>query len=191
MIFRSTLAALLLAASAFAQNTQVSTGPNSPNISGSGNSVSYQSGKIDVKSSPASDALIAAAKEYTSSQAALDTMRQQAMSALQQNQKALQDQLTAAQKSLDDKIRADKKYKSEFDNIANLQKQLTDINTTANTKFGQQASPLMQKINTDKPLMDGLIPIVRKENNLPDNAAFDEKTQTWSVPAKPAEAPKK
>src|SRR5277367_4805577 len=134
---------------------------------------------ITVQSSPAEDALVKAAKEYSDANAALTTMKNQAITTLNQNQKTLQDQIAGAQKALNDKLKADKKYKGDFENLADLQKKLGDVGTKANTDFGQQSAPLMQKVNMDKPLIDGLIPIVRKENGLPDSAVFDWEKGTW------------
>lgn len=136
-----------------------------------------------IKSSPAADALVQASKDYNTEKASFDTSLQQARSSLDQNQKDLQKQLTDLQKELGDQLKADKKYKPMLDKIESLQKQVTDLSTTAQREFDQKVGPIATKMNSDKGLIDGLIPIVRKENNLPDNATYDPATQKWTTPA--------
>lgn len=164
---------------------QVSSGNNSPNIMGVGSVV--------VKSSPASDALIAAAKEATEEQKSFDTALQQARSSLDSSQKQLSTQLQDAQKDLNEKLKADKKYAPMLANIETMQKQLADLQSQAQNKFAQSSAPISNKIAVDKTLIDGLVPIVRKENGLSDTATFDPATQKWSTPKeaeKPAESKK-
>jgi hypothetical protein len=134
------------------------------------------------KSSPASDALIAAAKEMKEEQKAFDTALTQARSSFDISQKSLLTQIQEAQKDLNDKVKADKKYAPLIEKISTLQKQGQDLQQHAQTQFAQSANPLQSKIASDKALIEGLIPVVRKENGFPDNAAFDPATQNWSVP---------
>jgi DNA repair ATPase RecN len=145
---------------------------------------------ITIKPSPASDALVAAAKEMNEEQKAFDTAIQQARNTLEASQKQLGAQLQAAQKDLDDKLKADKKYAPLVDNIHTLEKQLADLQQQAQIKFSQSSAPMSSKIATDKALIDGLVPIVRKENDLPSTATFDSATQKWSGVDKPAEVKK-
>lgn len=148
---------------------------------------------VTVKASPASDALVSSAKEMTDEQKSFDTAIQKARTSLESNQKTLASQLQSVQKDLNDKLKADKKYAPMLASIENLQKQLADMQTQAQQKFAQSSGPISSKIATDKALIDGLTPVVRKENDLPDTAQFDSAKQTWTVPKvadKPVE-PKK
>jgi hypothetical protein len=139
-----------------------------------------QTTPITVKPSPANDALILAAKEMTDEQKAFDAALQQARSTLDASQKALGTQLQDAQKDLNEKLKADKKYAPILANIDTLQKQLADLQNQAQQKFGQASAPISNKIATDKALIDGLVPVVRKENGIPDTTTFDPATQKWS-----------
>lgn len=148
---------------------------------------------VVVKSSPASDALVSTAKELTDEQKSLDTILNQARSSLDMQQKSLSKQLQDTQKDLEEKLKADKKYSPVLANIQALQKQLADLQTQAQSKFAQTSAPIQNKIATDKALIDGLVPVVRKENQLPPIAMFDPATQKWSLPKeadKPVEVKK-
>lgn len=138
---------------------------------------------ITVKSSPAEDALVQAAKDLSAEQQTVNTARQQAINSLNASQKDLQQQLQATQKELTDKLKADKHYAPLMDKIDTLQKQLQEAGAQAQQEFNQKAGPIRSKMNTDSALIIGLIPVVRKENGLPDTAIFDPVTQTWKNPA--------
>jgi hypothetical protein len=172
------LAVALCVASAFGQVSQQSSGPNSPNINGAG-SVTVNDKDVTVKGSPAADALVSTAKDLTSEKKSLDTALQQARSSLDLSQKTLRDQLMALQKDLNDKLKADKKYASSLSQMETIQKQMQDAGNAANSKLQQSAGPISAKVAQDQALIDGLIPVVRKENSLPDTATFDVGTQTW------------
>jgi DNA repair ATPase RecN len=133
----------------------------------------------DTKPSPAAEALANAAKEMADSQKSFDVGIQQARSSEETTSKALIKQLTDANKSLHDKLEADKKYKPLVDQIDTMQKQIQGLDNDMRTKFTQQYGPIQQKIAADKALIDGLVPIVRKENGWPDSATYDYTTQTW------------
>lgn len=135
---------------------------------------------VTVKSSPASDALVSAAKEMTDEKKSYDTALGQARTTLESSQKTLGEQLQAAQKDLNEKLKADKHYSPALANIETLQKQLAELQSQAQQKFSQASGPISNKISTDKALISGLIPIVRKENNLPDTTTFDPATQKWT-----------
>jgi predicted RNase H-like nuclease (RuvC/YqgF family) len=139
---------------------------------------------ITVNDTPASEELAQLVKDQAADKAAFDTKVQQANFTYDQNTKALKNQITAAQKDLNDKLTADKKYKPLLDNITNLQKQLTDNGSKIQADFNKEAGPLQQKLNLEANEIQGLIPVVKKENNLPDNATFDPVTGKWSVPEK-------
>lgn len=136
--------------------------------------------EVTVKSSPAEDALVKAAKEAASSQRAYDTLLQQARSGLESNQKDIAKQLTDVQNDLNAKLKEDKKYKPLVDKIIALQQQLSDASKTAQNNFSQQSGPLQQQLNTDNALIKGLIPVVRQENGLPETVKFDSNTQKWT-----------
>lgn len=136
-----------------------------------------------VKSSPASDALNHAAKDAVTEQQSFDVMLNQAKSSADASNKALQSKLGELNKALLDQLKADKKYKSQLEEIDTVQKQLQTLNQTATQKFQQEAGPIQNAIGRDKALIEGLIPIVRKENDLPDTATYDQSTQKWTTPA--------
>lgn len=140
---------------------------------------------VDVKSTPASDALVAAAKESKTERDSIETIRQQAISTLQSSQKSLGDELTSTQKQLTEDLNKDKKYKPMVDKIADLQKKIQDLGQTASAKFNKDTGEIQVKIASDNALINGLVPIVKKENGLPDDAVFDQNTQKWTVPTKP------
>lgn len=144
---------------------------------------------VVVKSSPASDALVHAAQELATQQKSYDTILNQARSGMEANQKTLQADIQKANADLLAELKADKKYKDKLDAIDALQKKLNTVGEQAGQKFQQDAGPIQNVINTDKAVIDGLIPVVRKENDLPPTATFDSATQTWTD-TKPVE-PKK
>jgi ABC-type transporter Mla subunit MlaD len=169
---------------ALAQTTinQTSTKDNNPNIAGANNVVVTFNDNPEVQDTPASQALVKTAKELAETRTALDTAHQQAQSALDQNKQSLQKALNEAFADLNAKLKDDKKYKPMMDRIETIQKQINTADSEANATYQQKVGPLLQKLNVDKPLVDGLIPIVRDESKLPANATFDEKTQKWTVP---------
>jgi predicted RNase H-like nuclease (RuvC/YqgF family) len=136
--------------------------------------------EVTVKTSPAETALVNASKDGSSAQSAYNVMLQQARSTLDDTQKALIKKLNDAQNDLNEKLKVDKKYKPMVDNIIALQGQLSDASKNVQSKFNDQSAPLLQKINTDKSLVNGLIPVVRQENNLPDTATYNPETQKWT-----------
>lgn len=148
---------------------------------------------LTAKSSPASDALVAAAKEQATSQKSLDTILQKLRSELISQQQKDQTDIQAKNKALLDKLKADKHYAPMLAEIDNIQKDLNAIQQKFQNAFNQEAGPAQQKLQADNSLVSGLVPVVRKENGFPDDAQFDAATQTWKVPqpAKPAETPKK
>lgn len=135
---------------------------------------------ITVKSSPAEDALVKAAKDVATKQQAYDAMLQQARGTLESNQSAIAKKLTDAQNDLNTKLKADKKYKPIVDNIIALENQLSDASKTVQNSFNQESGTLQQSINTDRALIKGLVPVVRQENGLPDTADFNANTQKWT-----------
>jgi DNA repair ATPase RecN len=145
--------------------------------------LSAQATDLTVKDTPASQALIQAAKEQAVDQAAFNTKLQQARYSLDTSNKAPSDQLTAAQKDLEAKVKSDKKYKPLFDKIAALQKQLTDNNSKAQSDFAKDTGPIQQRVQSESRQIQALLPIVRKESGLPDNATYDPATNKWVVPA--------
>lgn len=156
----------------------------------------YCQTEIAVKSTAAQDALVELARSQAADEEALNVKVQQANSALDQSKKALQDQLQAVSKDLNEKLQQDKRYKPSLDQITDLQKKLQDLQQTAAANFQKDAGALQQKLQTEKAQVEGLIPVVKKEDHMPADAAFDYKTQKWTIPAKPAEtkapeAPKK
>ena len=127
------------------------------------------------------------AKDQTADQTAFNTKVQQANFTLNQNNKALQDQIAAANKDLLEKLRADKKYKPLLDNIDNIDNLNAELATTGQKvrdDFSKDAGPLQQKLNFETDEVKTLIPVVRKENALPDDAVFDTASGKWTVPEK-------
>lgn len=137
---------------------------------------------LNVKSTPASDLLVQLSKDTQADQAAFNVKVQQARSNLDQSVKSLNDQLASLRSKLNADLEKDKKYKPTIEQIAALQKQITDINTKANADFNQESIPISQKLGTEKAQIQSLIDVVRKENNFPANAVYSEEKQTWSAP---------
>jgi hypothetical protein len=136
-----------------------------------------------VKTSPASDALNHAAQDLTVQQKQFDVALQQARSTADASNKALQAKLQELNKTLLDQLKSDKKYKDQLTAIDAVQKQMQGLNQDQTQKFQQEVGPIQNSIGKDKALIEGLIPIVRKENDLPDTATFDQATQKWTTPA--------
>lgn len=149
--------------------------------------------ELTAKSTPASDALGELARDQTADQAALNTKLQQAKYSLDQSNKALGDQIQTVQKDLMAKLNQDKKYKPMLDQIADLQKKLNENQTNASNAYQKDAGPLVQRVQSETAQVQGLIPVVKKENGFPDNATYSVETQKWTVPAAPKapETPKK
>lgn len=148
---------------------------------------------VTVKSSPASDVLVKTAQDLQIQQKSLDTILTNAKAGLEINQKSLQEQINKANADLLAELKADKKYKDKFAAIDVMQKQLQTTTQNAQQKFQQDSGVIQNEVNKDKALIEGLTPIVRQENNLPDTAMFDSSTQKWSTPKavdKSAEAKK-
>jgi hypothetical protein len=137
-------------------------------------------GQIAVKPSPASSALMEAAKDLPVQQKMFDDRLNQARFTLDATQKSLRDQIASAQKALEDRLAGDKKYAADVAKIKTMVQQLTDSSKDAESKFQQSANTIQDKIKADRNMIAGLVPVVRAENNLPATAVFDEKTQTWS-----------
>lgn len=147
---------------------------------------------VTVKPTPASDALIHAAQDLGTETTAMDTLKKQTDSTVDSSQKAIFDDLKKANEELVTELKADKKYKDKWDNIQKLQGQLQDAAKTIYAKAGQEAAPIQNAIGKDRALIEGLIPIVRKENDLPEGTTFDSATQKWTSPKvaeKPVEKP--
>lgn len=149
---------------------------------------------VTVKSSPASDVLVKTAQDLQIQQKSLDGILAQAKVGLETGQKALQAQIAKGNADLLTELRADKKYKDKLAAIDAMQKQLATLSQQAEQKFQQDSGPIQNEINKDRALIDGLTPIVRKENDLTEAATFDQATQKWTEPKvtpKPAEPAKK
>lgn len=148
-------------------------------------SVAMAQTSVTVKSSPAVDALNHAAQDLTTEQKSLDTILQQARSNVDASQKSIQAELQKANTDLLKDLKADKKYKDRIAALEEMQKRLQTIGQQAEQKYQQEAGSIQNKVNTDKALIDGLIPVVRSENNLPTTATYDQATQKWTVPQEP------
>ena len=144
-------------------------------------------GPITVKTSVAETTLNDTAKDLVVNQKSVNDIFQQSRSAMSSDQKILQDQLSAKQKALEAKMRADKKFGPMLEEIDGLVKRLQDTNQKAQSDFNQKIAPMQAKINSEAALMEGLIKVVRQENGLPDDAVYDKDKQTWSIPAKAPE----
>jgi gamma-glutamyl:cysteine ligase YbdK (ATP-grasp superfamily) len=142
-----------------------------------------QAAPVAVKPTPASDALVAAAKDAAQEAKDFQAAMDGANAVMAADQKALTAHLADLAKQLDAQLKADKRYKGLLDQISATQNQLKEGGQAAQAKFDAKAGPIQAKLATDQSLMDGLEPVVRKENGLPDTAKFDRATQTWSAPA--------
>ena len=159
--------------------TQQSSGANSPNIANVAGNVT---GTLTPKDTAASQVLAQLAKDHAADQTALNTKFQQARASLDQSNKSLNDQIASLQKALQDDLNKDKKYKPRLDQITDLQKKLGENGSNANLAWQKDVAPLQQKVLTEQAQIDGLVPVIRKENGFPDNAAFDAATGKWTVP---------
>jgi Rps23 Pro-64 3,4-dihydroxylase Tpa1-like proline 4-hydroxylase len=145
---------------------------------------------LTVKNSAASQALNQVAKDHIADQAVVNTKLQQARFNLNQSNKALQEQIQALQKSLDEKLKEDKKYKGMLDQLDDLQKKFNDNGQRANVAFQKDLGLLPQKMQSEAAQIQSLSDVVRKENDLATNVTYNEEKQTWAeLMAKP-EAPK-
>jgi Skp family chaperone for outer membrane proteins len=140
--------------------------------------------EVAVKSTPASDALVQLGKDQTTDSKTFNDKLQQARTALDSSRKTLQADLDNAQKDIQAKLNEDKHYKPMLDHIADLQKKITDLGQTASAAFQADAGSIQQRLQSENSQITMLIPIVRKENGLPDNATFDSVTGKWTVPEK-------
>ena len=61
------------------------------------------------------------------------------------------------------------------DTQAEEQKELAQ----AQQAYQAQTNPAQQNVSKDNALIQGLEPIVKKENSLPDTASFDQQKQEW------------
>jgi len=136
------------------------------------------------KDTPASQVLAQLVKDHNADQKAFDVKRQQAMSTLDQSNKTLSDQVAAMQKALMDDLNKDKKYKPRIDQINGMQQKLQTNGANANQAFQRDVGPLQQRVLTEQSQIDGLLPVIRKENGFADNAVFDPATGKWSEPKK-------
>jgi hypothetical protein len=136
-----------------------------------------------VKDSAASQFLNQLARDHAANQAVFNTKLQQARVNLDQSNKALQEQIVAAQKDLDAKLKEDKKYKPIMDQITSLQEKFNDNSKKANEDFQKEVGTIPQKIQTEASQIEGLIDVVKKENSLPADAIYDQEKQTWTEPA--------
>jgi hypothetical protein len=134
------------------------------------------------KQSPASDTLITTAKQLQVDKMQRDNLFNQARTTMDASAKTLQKEYDDASKALRDKLKLDKKYADDIKHIESIQAQMNDLSNTARDKYSKEANPLSQKIASEEALINGLIPVVRKENSMPDTATFDPATQTWKKP---------
>ena len=81
----------------------------------------------------------------------------------------------------------DKTNKPLTDQITKLQDQVRENSAKATQAFQKDTATLGQQIQTDYNQLSGAKEIVKKENDFPSNADFDEDTKKWVVPV---EAPK-
>lgn len=147
----------------------------------------------DIKSTPASDALVKAAKEATEAEKSFNDLMQQARTGLTETQKTTSQKIKTDNQKLWDDVKQDKKYKARIDDLDRMQKQLDEAATNAQKDFNAKSMPLQQTIASDAALIAGLAPVVLADSNLPDTTTTftyggitftkDAKTQKWTVPA--------
>jgi ribosome-associated translation inhibitor RaiA len=128
------------------------------------------------------EALNRAAQDWNAEQKSFDALLSKARESSTANQKTVQAQIQKANADLLAELKADKKYKDKLEAIDALQKQLQTAAQQAEQKFQQEAGPIGNEITKNKALIDGLTPVVRKENDLPASATFDSATQKWTTP---------
>lgn len=134
----------------------------------------------EIKQTPASESLMAIAKEMSESKRAVDVSMQQARSTADANQKTLRDEFALKNSSLVKDLRADKKFGARMAELDVLQKQINGAAEKAQNDYNTNAMPIVQKIQQDSAQIQVLVPIVRRESGLPDSAQFNPETQTWN-----------
>ena len=139
--------------------------------------------EVKVKDTPASTTLVQLAKSQVQDQKEASDKFQQARTMLDQTTKDLSGKIQAIQKELQDQLQKDKKYKPMLDQIDALNKQLDTARQNAQQQYSKDTGSIQQKLSSETAQVQGLIPVVRKENDLPDTATFDLNTQKWTVPA--------
>ena len=142
---------------------------------------------VTVKPSVAQSTLDQTAKDLAVNQKSVNDIFQQFRGSIAANQKQLQDDLTAKQKALEAKLKADKKYGPMLEEINQIVGKLQANNQNAQQELNQKTGPINQKIQSETALMDGLVKVVKQENGLPDAATYDPSKQTWSIPVKAPE----
>jgi ABC-type transporter Mla subunit MlaD len=144
---------------------------------------------LSIKDTPASQHLIELSKKFVADQQAIQPAQQQAQAVLDKKLKPIQDELNTQMKALHDQAAADKKYKSLIQHIDDLQKQINDAVNDARVKLNTDLGTLQQNSQMEQNQITGLLPVVKQENSLPDDARYSIDTQKWTLPAK-AEVPK-
>lgn len=158
---------MALCATALAQVTQQSSGPNSPNINGVGSATVTKD--LAVRSSPAEDSLVQLSEQMTTTNKALNDLLQQARANLDTKDKPIIDEIKARSKKWQDKIDADTK---------DLKAQLDKNEADAKAKFQQETAELNSK-NVSPQTISALEGVVRQEQNLPATAHYDPQQHKW------------
>jgi hypothetical protein len=133
---------------------------------------------------PASDSLVQTSRQLVAEKSALDKSVADTQSSLNSSTKVLQDEFRAKGKLLQDEVRADPKYRPLIAEMDALQKKLSDAGTAAQDEFKKSTGPARQKVATDNAIVQGLIPVARKEKGYDDSMTWNVDTQTWSKVAK-------
>lgn len=166
------LSFVLCSSVVFAQVTQQSSGPNSPNINGAGTvTINHD---IVVKPSLAEDSLVEKANQMESITKAYNDLLQQARTNLDTKNKPIVDEMKARSKKWQDKIDADTK---------DLKAQLEKNQADAQAQFQRETAGLTAKAVSPQ-TMTALEEIVKKEQDLPATAHFDLQQKKWVDPAK-------
>jgi hypothetical protein len=150
------------------------------NLVGQSKADAAKTNEVTAKDTPASQTLVQMAKQKADDQKVFEAKVSQAKANLDSTNKPLGEKLVAVNNELTAKLKADKNYKSYFEQIASLQKEMSDNNQKAQQAFSVDAGVLQGRVNSESIQIEGLIPIVRKENGFSDSVTFDAATGKWS-----------
>jgi hypothetical protein len=117
--------------------------------------------EIAVQSSVSEDALVATYQDFSDNKKKTNDILQQARATLDAKNKPIQAQIDP------------------------LEKQIQANNEEANRNYQTAVQPFASNVSRDQAQIDAIAKLVKKEQNLPDNANFDLETGKWVIPDTP------
>jgi hypothetical protein len=185
--------ALMVAICAAVAQTPVSMTSNNP-ASGavkSDESLAPKSDSMTTKDTPAARRLKELSKKFTDETRVVNNEVEQVRFQFVQQSRAINDQIAQTQKELHDKEMQDKKLKPLVDRIDQLNSQKSTLLGQMQRQFTQSAGSMVHQVDAEKAEIDGLISIVKQENDWPDNSRYDISTGKWTVNPPASSEPKK